>query len=125
VREYAGQVLADLLERACRVHGRSPADLDRTDLVPAYDVVAGGAGMPQSVAERVPDLCAAFLGFLESEGRVSEGRRIGLELRARTPRRARAAGGGPAPVRRPGPKVELNGPCPCGRGRKFKKCCRV
>lgn len=125
VREYASQVLSDLLERACSVHGRAPGDLGRDDLLPAYDVVALGGGMPDSVAERVPDLCAAFLAFLQAEGRLAEGRRIGMELRARKPRRARTPGGGAAPERRPGPKVELNGPCPCGSGRKFKKCCRV
>lgn len=28
------------------------------------------------------------------------------------------------PVRRDGPKVGPNAPCPCGSGKKFKKCCR-
>jgi uncharacterized protein YecA (UPF0149 family) len=28
-----------------------------------------------------------------------------------------------APVRRTTPKVGRNEPCPCGSGRKFKKCC--
>jgi uncharacterized protein len=27
------------------------------------------------------------------------------------------------PLRRPGPKVGRNDPCPCGSGKKFKKCC--
>ena len=27
------------------------------------------------------------------------------------------------PVVRPGPKIGRNDPCPCGSGRKFKKCC--
>lgn len=30
---------------------------------------------------------------------------------------------GPAPVRRDQPKVGRNDPCPCGSGKKFKKCC--
>jgi len=29
----------------------------------------------------------------------------------------------PAPYRREGPKVGRNDPCPCGSGKKFKKCC--
>jgi preprotein translocase subunit SecA len=29
----------------------------------------------------------------------------------------------PAPVRRDVPKVGRNDPCPCGSGRKYKKCC--
>lgn len=28
-----------------------------------------------------------------------------------------------APVRRDGPRVGRNDPCPCGSGRKYKKCC--
>jgi uncharacterized protein DUF1186/SEC-C motif-containing protein len=27
------------------------------------------------------------------------------------------------PLRRPSPKVGRNDPCPCGSGKKFKKCC--
>jgi hypothetical protein len=29
------------------------------------------------------------------------------------------------PVRRSGPKIGPNEPCPCGSGRKYKKCCRI
>jgi len=29
------------------------------------------------------------------------------------------------PVRREGPRIGRNDPCPCGSGRKFKKCCGV
>ena len=29
----------------------------------------------------------------------------------------------PAPIRRDGPKVGRNDPCPCGSGKKYKKCC--
>lgn len=29
----------------------------------------------------------------------------------------------PAPIRREGPRIGRNDPCPCGSGRKFKKCC--
>ncbi|HQP10905.1 MAG TPA: SEC-C metal-binding domain-containing protein, partial [Candidatus Omnitrophota bacterium] len=29
----------------------------------------------------------------------------------------------PAPVRHTGPKVGRNDPCPCGSGKKYKKCC--
>ena len=30
---------------------------------------------------------------------------------------------GPLPIRHDGPKVGRNEPCPCGSGKKFKKCC--
>jgi len=37
-------------------------------------------------------------------------------------RRARAIGDA-APIRRGGPKIGRNEPCPCGSGRKYKRCC--
>lgn len=30
----------------------------------------------------------------------------------------------PEPMRRSGPKIGPNDPCPCRSGRKYKKCCR-
>ena len=36
---------------------------------------------------------------------------------------ARAERPKPAPVRRTGPQVKPNDPCPCGSGKKYKKCC--
>jgi uncharacterized protein len=38
-------------------------------------------------------------------------------------RSAEAAAAATRPVRRTSPKVGRNEPCPCGSGRKFKKCC--
>lgn len=35
----------------------------------------------------------------------------------------RGAVRGPEPVRRSSPKVGRNDPCPCGSGKKYKKCC--
>ncbi|MDF1563814.1 MAG: YchJ family protein [Deltaproteobacteria bacterium] len=29
----------------------------------------------------------------------------------------------PKPIRREGPKIGRNDPCPCGSGKKYKKCC--
>jgi preprotein translocase subunit SecA len=56
-------------------------------------------------------------------------------MRARAPRRTIESGGGAAasgngqgaaeearPVRRTEPKVGRNDPCPCGSGKKYKKC---
>lgn len=38
-------------------------------------------------------------------------------------RRALASMPDHLPMRRDGPKVGLNEPCPCGSGRKYKHCC--
>ena len=34
-----------------------------------------------------------------------------------------AASGSSEPIRRPGSKLGRNDPCPCGSGKKFKRCC--
>ena len=36
---------------------------------------------------------------------------------------AKGGGGAAAPVRRDMAKVGRNDPCPCGSGKKYKKCC--
>ena len=40
-----------------------------------------------------------------------------------SPPSAPPRGGPPVPVRRSEPKMGRNDPCPCGSGKKFKKCC--
>ena len=34
-----------------------------------------------------------------------------------------AASGKPKPIVRPGSRLKRNDPCPCGSGKKYKKCC--
>ena len=48
----------------------------------------------------------------------------GRGARARRPAPAQEQGSAAnAPVRREGAKVGRNDPCPCGSGKKYKKCC--
>ncbi len=42
---------------------------------------------------------------------------------ARVPVASRAGGGEPQPQRATGKKIGRNDPCPCGSGKKYKKCC--
>jgi len=125
VREYAPEFLVPLLLAPCEERGCEPGDLDEADLRRAFTgAVAAAAGdLPGSVRDRVPDACAAFLDDLEREGRLADGRAAGLALRAARRAFLDAAGAPRAPVRRPAPKLSPNDPCPCGSGRKYKKCC--
>jgi uncharacterized protein YecA (UPF0149 family) len=34
-----------------------------------------------------------------------------------------AVSGKPKPIKRPGSRIGRNDPCPCGSGKKYKKCC--
>jgi len=79
--------------------------------------------LPRPVLDRVPAFCAAFLAAMEDEGRLSGGRQLGLYLRALQAPFLDVASGTPKPIVTPTQKVGRNNPCPCGSGRKYKKCC--
>jgi len=124
VREYAPEFLVPLLLAPCEQHDCEPGDLGEPELRAAFTGPVAAVSLPGSVRERVPDACALFLESLEREGRLAGGRAAGLALRAAHRAYQAAAGGPREPVRRPAPKLSPNDPCPCGSGRKYKKCCR-
>ncbi len=89
------------------------------------------AALREVLADRWPgrqsrDEARLLLGqLLGSMGRKEEARELAKQAReheAARIARAEAEGG---TVRRTEPKVGANEPCPCGSGKKFKKCCGV
>ena len=75
----------------------------------------------------VPGILGCFLEWLQSAGRLGDGGSLGRFVIALGPAyrdRCSPKGG----LRRPPvvnqtPGIGRNDPCPCGSGRKFKKCC--
>jgi hypothetical protein len=124
VREFAPEFLVPLLLAPCEEHGCEPGDLGEEELRSAFTGAVARVELPESVRERVPDVCALFLEELEREGRLAGGRVAGLALRAARRAYLDAVGAPREPVRRAAPKLSPNDPCPCGSGRKYKKCCR-
>jgi len=123
VREYAPQVLVAFLTAACAQREAAPADVNEADLKPALLEGVGRLAIPASVRREVPALCAAFLSEMESQGRLSGGRTLGLYVRALRDPYLDSAAGKTAPLQAAGAKLGRNDPCPCGSGRKYKKCC--
>ncbi len=123
-QEYAPEVLTRLLLGAAERGGVDPAEVTEEDLRAALLEKVTELELPASVRDVVPDLAAAFLEDLERAGRVGGGRALGLYVRALRQPFREAAGAPRAPVRRPSAKVSANDPCPCGSGRKYKKCCQ-
>ncbi len=62
----------------------------------------------------------ALADLLGSRGEGEEAARLGGQAAKLKRRRAELVGG---TVRNAGPQVGRNDPCPCGSGKKFKKCC--
>lgn len=79
----------------------------------------------EHIPGRTPD--TAYVDF-SAYGR-EQGREVVLHEKAEFSREnggwiyTRPVREGPAPVRASGPKPGRNDPCPCGSGKKFKRCC--
>ena len=123
--EYAQEILAQFLVAACEVRGVEPSDVEEADVRAALLGKVASIEAPQSVREKTPELCGAFLEELESAGRLGGGRALGRFVRALREAFLKSSGGSRTPERRIAPKISPNDPCPCGSGRKFKRCCQV
>jgi preprotein translocase subunit SecA len=77
----------------------------------------------QEESRAVPAVAEKELNDLVERG-VADKNEDEDEIAARTGNKARTAGDGAttAPVKRERPKVGRNDPCPCGSGKKYKKC---
>ncbi len=85
--------------------------------------------LPDDARPHVPEVVARFLEYLRETGRVGEGDDWAAQVRviARSYRERLKPGGGVKGVtiqRAPGVSpIGRNDPCPCGSGKKYKKCC--
>lgn len=119
----APQVLTLLLSHAADASSGGLDDLEEPALKAALLDQVGRLALPDEARQEVPSLCGAFLGWLESEGRLASGRVLGAFVAALKPQFLEG------PVRkakkyvRPAKGVGPNDPCPCGSGLKYKKCC--
>lgn len=134
VREYAREIASSFLVAACRHHDAEPSGLNEADM--KAGLLAGPArlALPEAAHTKVVDLCALFIEDLQRQGRMAGGRTLAAFVRAlRGSYRAGAARCESASVGKtprgktfvkPGSKLGLNDPCPCGSGLKYKKCCK-
>ena len=90
------------------------------DVMPALD-------LSPAVREAVPEILSTFLAWLEDSGRLGEGRSLGLFIGALgSGYRERCSPRGGLrvpPIVKKTADIGRNDPCPCGSGRKYKKCC--
>ena len=123
LREYARDVLVRFLVTACEHGDVEPEDVEEADVRSALLGPVAKLNLPASVKGEVPALCGAFLVDLETQGRLGGGRMLGAYAWALKEAFEEAASGKPKPIVRPGSRLKRNDPCPCGSGKKYKKCC--
>jgi hypothetical protein len=95
-----------------------PADLARAEKLLRRGYRVPGVRDRVYIAERLQEVC-------EDSGRPDEARQFGeqAERLRHEPLRAAARPAPPAGNIARRVKVGRNAPCPCGSGKKFKKCC--
>ena len=109
--DAAAQVLVAFLDGT----GVHPADLEEGSI---RDGVAIGLGPVQIDHAQTPGLLEDFLAYCETAGRLSGGEALGNYARVTATAHLLKK-----QVRKATIKVGPNEPCPCGSGRKYKKCC--
>ena len=120
---HAPGVLSAFLKAACERAGGDLAAVGAEHLQPALLSDLAKLAIPESVRPHVPGMIQAFLGELEREGRLAGGRALGANVAAAAPAYLSAASGKGETYRHPGSRLGRNDPCPCGSGKKYKKCC--
>jgi len=117
----AAPVLMAFMDSACAAI--SPGDLDEPAVKAGLLSGLARLALPPDARTAAPRLVGAFLEFLESEGRLSGGRRLGTYAGALAPAFEKAAKPEGTPFKSAGAPLGRNDPCPCGSGKKYKKCC--
>jgi hypothetical protein len=119
IKENAPAVCAEFLRR---LQDSTEAEVRRVLLeeMPSLD-------LPPSARPVLPETLGTFLDWLEDSGRLGGGRslaRLAEALRPAYAERCSPKGGlRVPPIVKKTPDIGRNDPCPCGSGRKFKKCC--
>lgn len=119
VKEGAPSVCAEFLRR---LQTSTEVELRRVLLeeMPTLD-------LPPKVRPALPEILGSFLDWLEETGRLGGGRSFARFVGALRPAYAERCSprGGlrVPPIIKKTPDIGRNDPCPCGSGRKFKKCC--
>lgn len=124
VRAASQDLLAEFLGGAC-ADGCDPGQIGEAEVKKGLLERVAGLPLEPEVRTDAPRLVGAYLEFLGREGRVANSRHLAnfaLALAKEFPRHGTAGKG--VPERREAPKLGLNDPCPCGSGRKWKRCCR-
>jgi hypothetical protein len=115
--ERAGAVLVAFMENAC---GSSvpPDEITEREIRDGVAIGLGPLDLSQPERESVPGLLQEFLEYCEGSGRLGGGSELGAVARVSATAHLLKK-----QTRKKTIKVGPNDPCPCGSGRKYKKCC--
>ena len=124
VQQVAHAALVHFLQAACSSRDVDPGDIEEADVRSALVERLSRLDISPDAHAGMPALVGALLSTLEAQGRLGGGRALGAYARALRGAYLEASRPVSSPVRRQASKLGPNDPCPCGSGKKYKKCCR-
>ncbi len=122
-RDAGAPLLVAFLVASCERRGHAPDELEEDDV--RHGLLTGVAelALDESTRAAAPGWCAALLAELEAAGRLARGRALGTFVRALAPAFRDATATSAPTIVNAGTRLGRNDPCPCGSGKKYKKCC--
>lgn len=129
VRNFIPDILAHFGAGVRKIDRDFPDSISSGTFATVLTEVMPRLALPDDARPHVPEVVAGFLDYLRESGRVGEGADWAAQVRviARSFRERLKPGGAVkgVTIRNPADAspVGRNDPCPCGSGKKYKKCC--
>ena len=123
VARHAQEILGAFLCHACSIRQVAPDAIEEPDVRVGLLEGLQGLAIPDEIQDRVPRLIGDFLADLQRRGRLADGESHQRVVSVMRDAYLDAVRGVVKPIKRVASKIGRNDPCPCGSGRKYKKCC--
>lgn len=129
VRESVPEILAHFGQAVRAIDDGFPDEVSPGTFATVLTETMPRLALPEAARAQVPEVIARFLEYLREGGRVGEGADWAAQVRVigRSYRERLKPGGGVKGVTirkaRGASHIGRNDPCPCGSGKKYKKCC--
>ena len=131
VRNFVPEILTTFGQEVRKVDRDFPDEVSPGTFAKVLTEVMPRLKLPEAARPHVPEVVAKFLEYLRESGRVGEGSDWAAQVRVigkSYGKRLKPEGGVKGvTIRKTSESSPLgrNDPCPCGSGKKFKKCCQI
>ena len=120
---HAGAILKAFVTGACEFQGSAADQLGEEDIRHSFLDHLPRLDLPLSIKAQTPVILRPFIEDLGRRGRLAESQTLSALIHALTPEYQQRIEGKTPTLTRAAAKIGRNDPCPCGSGKKYKKCC--
>jgi hypothetical protein len=130
VRNFVPDILTHFGAAVRKIDPDFPDEVKPGTFATVLTEVMPRLSLPEPARPHVPEVVARFLEYLRESGRVGEGSDWAAQIRVigqSYGQRIKPDGVKGVTIRNPADAspVGRNDPCPCGSGKKYKKCCHA